>query len=159
MFGWKRDIIRTRKSRYTYGFNVSERFIEGKHDESRSFKYDNGDKMCKNCFHKLVTINDDLPIDKCVEHIGVHPYVDNTGTTSGLYCTEDPDPKYTDVKGVEFIGEIRIPRSKEKHGKRIIKQVYFGDTEIYLKITDEACGTTYEKRFDFLSIRDVKLLD
>ena len=107
----------------------------------------------------MVTINDDLPIDKCVEYIGRHPYLDGDYTTSKLHCTEDPDPKYTDVKGVEMIGEIKIPRTKDKHGKNIIKLVYFGDTEIYLKITDEATGKTYQGKFDFLShVRDVKLL-
>ena len=77
-----------------------------------------------------------------------------------MYCTEDPDPKYTNVKGVELIGQIKMPNSKKKHGKRIIDKVYFGDTEIYMMTTDGATGETYEKKYDFLSgIRDVKMLE
>ena len=76
LFGWKRDIIRSRKNRYTYGFGSSDNFIEGEHDESRSFTNNNGEKKCNNCFHKLVTINEDLPIDKYVEFVASHPYLD-----------------------------------------------------------------------------------
>ena len=158
LFGWKTDIIRSRKSRYTYGFGGSRPFIDGKHDESRSFIDNKGKKWCDKSFKKLVSINDDVPIDKCVESIGVHPHSNINYTCSALYCSEDTDPNFCDVKGVELIGKIIIPNSKEKYGRRIIKHVYFGDTEIYVKITDEATGEMYEKRFDFLSVRDVKLL-
>ena len=160
MFAWKRDIISLRKSRYTYGFSIDKKFIEGEHDESKGYRDDvNGVKWCRNYFDKLVTINDDLPIEKCIENITLHPY-SGTRTVSRLFCTEDPDPKYSDIDGVKLIGEIEIPNAKEKHGKKIIKHVYFGDTEIYLKITDETTGETYEETFDFLSaVRDVKLLE
>ena len=77
-----------------------------------------------------------------------------------MYSSEDPDPKYYyNVEGVDLIGEMKIPRTIESRGKEIIKHIYFGDTEIYMKVTDETSGETYEKRFDFLTNRDVKLLD
>jgi len=155
LFGWKRDIIRSRKNRYTYGFGVCRPFIEGQHDQSRNFKDIDGRKKCSNCFDILVTINDDLPIDKCVEHITSHLKTHSKVAYIPLFCTEDRDPKYTDIKGVELVGRFEIPRTKKKYGKKIIKHVYFGDTEIYVKVTDEASGEPYEKRFDFLSVRDV----
>jgi len=45
---------------------------------------------------------------------------------------------------------IKIPSSKEKKGKRLIKKVYFGDTEIKVNIIDKESGEVYEERFNFL---------
>jgi Molecular chaperone len=150
MSGWKSNIITSRRSRYTYGFGVHQRFVKGNHDESKSYRDENGIKWCRRCFKKLVTINDELPIDKCVEDVAVYPHKDFTTTITRLYCTEESDAKYTDDERVELIGIIKIPSSKEKKGKRLIKKVYFGDTEIKVNIIDKESGEVYEERFNFL---------
>jgi len=104
-----------------------------------------------------VTINDDLPIDKSIEHIGGHPDTERPYTRISLYCTKNENPIYCDDEGVDLIGEVKIAKSKEgqdgqKH--KIIKKLFFGDTELLLNITDEATGVTYQERFDFLISED-----
>jgi len=158
MFGWKKEIIRSRKSRFTYGFEMNEYFIEGRHDESKGWYDNTRNKACKNIFKKLVTINEDLQINQCVETICYHGFDDTPSTRNLLFCSKDPDPKYTDDEGVTLIGEIEIPKSKDQHGKKITQLIYFGDTDIYVKITDQTTETTYHERFDFFIDKEVKFV-
>ena len=53
---------------------------------------------------------------------------------------------------------MKIPNSKEQHGKEILQSFFFGDTDIYLKMTDKTTGETYHDRFDFFD-NNVKFID
>jgi len=63
IFGWNSNIIGTRKSRMTYGLGGNNEFIEGYHDDKRSFVDKNGQR-CGDCFDKLTTINEDISINQ-----------------------------------------------------------------------------------------------
>jgi len=136
MFGWKRDIIRSRKSRYTYGFGVDE-------------VSDDTHEIQRNIFDKLVTINEELNNEHYVQRISVHPHSLNPYTKIALYCSKQENPKLCDEEGTRLVGVMRINNSPEKYGKQIKKTVYFGDTEIHVNLTD-VDGETHEEQFDFL---------
>ena len=124
MFAWKRDIIRSRKSRYTYGFATEDSFIDGEHDESKVSYNEHGRKVCNDIFFKLVTIDEDLQINQCVENTCYHAYNKELSTWIRLFCSKDSDPRYIDDKGVSLVGEFKIPNSKEQNGKEILLSFY-----------------------------------
>ena len=144
MFGWKRDIIRSRKSRFTYGFGIDEAT-----NDMQTIK--------RNRFDKLVTINENLKNEYCVQRTSVHPHSANPFTKITLYCSKHESPEFCNENGSQLIGIIRISNSPEKHGKEIKKTVYFGDTEVHLNLTD-VDGKTHEERFDFLVERTTSFL-
>jgi len=153
LFGWKTDIIKSRKSRYTYGFGGSREFNNTEDDLTRRRTDNNGKHWCKNCFHKLISINDDLPEDSYVDHTAFHPHNDFMFTSISLFCTEDPNPKYFDVDGVELVGEIKLPKRKHSNGTEILLRLFFGDTEIHLETTETATGNTLKTKFDVLPMK------
>jgi len=156
LFGWKSNVIRTRKSRMTYGISVYKPFIEGYHDYNRSYVNRDGERYCKDCFQKLVTINEDVEVYQQIQLFSSHTFGGATHSSIPLRATTAENPKYKDDEGVQKIGEILIPKTKESRGKDMITSFYFGDTEIKMKVFDEATGKTYEKEIDFLYDNCVK---
>ena len=135
LFGWKTDVIRTRKSRLTYGIGVTRTFKDG-HDEARSYKDESGKKKCKNCFRTLVTINDDISLNQKVEIVTYHKrHGDIDYSKISLFAAKKTNVMYQDEDGVEMIGKIRIPYTEESRGKQITSSIYFGSTEICLLYT------------------------
>ena len=84
---------------------------------------------------------------------------DSSYTSVPLLATIDENPKYEDDKCVQVIGEIRIPKTKESQGKKVIISLYFGNTEIHMKVLDETTGKTYEDYFDFLYTNQAKFVE
>jgi hypothetical protein len=141
----------------TYGLAIDKKFIGGYHDKGRSYFDENG-IWCKGCFDKLVTINQDIEVDQHVEIISKHSLKYATSAIPLLATTEE-NPKYEDDDGVHEIGRIRVPRTKESHNKRIITSVFFGNTEIHMKVFDETTTNTYDGYFDFLYVNHVKFVE
>jgi len=157
IFGWNSNIIRTRKSRMTYGLGVNELFIDGYHDEHRSY-IDRSGKRCRDCFYKFSTINQDIFIDKQVQWSGVHSYKHRDNTSIQLYATEMEDPKYTDEDCVKKVGEIHLPKTKKSYGKKIDVNFSFGTTELKVVVHDVTTDEKYEGHFDFLLENEVKFI-
>ena len=155
LFGWKSNVIRVRKSRMTYGICWDDIFIEGVHDNSKSYIDEYG-KWCQDCFRKLVTVSQDIEVNQQIESSTHHSYAEDITSTIPLLATANENPKYKDDKGVKVIGEIRIPKTKESWGKKIIINFYFGETELKVKVFDETTGETYEKEIDFMFDNCVK---
>ena len=150
IFGWNKQIVRKRKSRFTYGICVSEEFVKGYHDESKSFFVDDS-KRCKDLFQKLVTKDDQIPTDKGIEWIVVHSFLDEKNTRIELYATEKPNAKYCDDEGVASVGKMRIPKTEESKGKKIRIQLFFGTTEVTVIVHDDATKKEYTEHFNFFA--------
>ena len=159
LFGWKSNVIRVRKSRMTYGITMDNPFIEGFHDKNRSYIDKCETQRCQSCFHKLITVNQDIEVNQHIELISNHSYESGLASTIPLLATADENPKYEDDTGVQKIGEILIPCTEESHGKKIIINLYFGHTEIHMKVFDESTQKTYEDCFDFLYENQAKFVE
>jgi len=131
MFGWKRDIIRSRKSRFTYGIRTSEALSK--------------DQVVG--FYSLVTVDEDVEIDKCIQAQFFHPLKD-TSTHIKLYSTTEKNPTSFREEKMKLVGDITLPNGKEKYNKPIIIKLYFGETDIRLNVYDEHTNETYCGRFD-----------
>jgi len=150
LFGWKTDVIRTRKSRLTYGIGVTRTFQDG-HEEKRSYIDKSGKKKCKKCFRTLVTVNDDISLNHKVEVITFHnKHGDIDYSIISLFASKKTNVIYQDEEGVQMIGKIRIPYTEASRGKQITTNIFFGSTEITLKVKDETTGNTFDGKFDFL---------
>lgn len=147
LFGWTSSVIRVRKSRMTYGISVRNQFIEGYHDPQKCCFDDKGIKRCRDCFRKLVTINQDIEVDQHIEISTFHSYKISSVTSIPLLATTNANPKYRDDEDVKLIGTIKIPRTKESQGKKIITNLYFGDTEIHIKVLDETTKENLRRLF------------
>ena len=158
LFGWTSSVIRVRKSKMTYGISAKDRFIEGYHDNKKLCFDEKGIKRCRDCFMKLVTINQDMEVNQHVEVSTYHPYKDIDHTAIPLLATTNASPMYKDDNGVTLIGKIKIPRTKENQGGKLVTNLYFGDTEIHVKVFDEATKKTYEDYFDFLYVNQAKFV-
>ena len=151
MFGQMKDIILSRKSRYTYGFNCMRDFEDSIHspDPSKIFVSDTR-KMAKDCFHRLVEENEDVCLDDVKSFTVRHLPTDSKNTTIYLCCsTIKSDPTYCDEEGVEVIGKLTLPKREESKEQPITLEVKFGQTELHIFVKDELTGKTYEKYLTF----------
>jgi len=156
MFGQNKDIVFSRKSRFTYGFDCQKRFEDGMHSSDPS-KIDDGinGKMAINCFHRLVKKNDDVTAKNVKSFTARHLLGNSKYTTINLYRSIiNNNPMYCDENGVENVGQLKLQKEEGCQGQEIILEVSFGDTEIHLNVKDKFTGKEYQNRFDFLTKRE-----
>ncbi|NEP81482.1 MAG: hypothetical protein F6K39_26950 [Okeania sp. SIO3B3] len=68
-----------------------------------------------------------------------------------FYATSKKKVRYTDEKGVEKIGEVRVEMPSIEGGNDRIVDLfcYFGDTEIKVKAVDRTSGSECKTSFRF----------
>jgi len=143
LFGWKREIIRSRISRYTYGISV---LVEEKNGE---YLDDRNKLVSEDRFEKFISIDQEVLIDESITKELTHPHLkDEELTRIQLYRTEERNPKRVDEKTMEVVAFFDIPNDVEKHGKPIVLEMYFGETDIRLYAQDITDGKTYEASFE-----------
>jgi len=154
LFGWNQYIIRSRKSRYSYGFCVNVPFNDAPGDEFKhlaSFTDKMRERRCDYVFDKLVAKDQDIANGEEIKYTGYHAQKDAKSTLIALYRSLLDDPKFCNFNGVNKVAEVKIDKTSDN--TRVNMCLYFGDTEIHMKVVDEATGKKYEKTFNFLTNR------
>jgi len=121
LFGWKKNIIRSRKSKYTYSV-----------------------RLLGNRLEELVKSGEDIRYDEIRKCYVTHSSLNLPKTCIKLICSNHT------VNEDKDMGYFFIEKPKEARGRSIELDIFFGDTEIHLKATDEVSGKTSQGNFKFL---------
>ncbi|ESN91198.1 hypothetical protein HELRODRAFT_90361 [Helobdella robusta] len=155
IYGIDPSVVVIRKSRLTYGLGVLNRFIEGKHPESKKAIKD-GTPWCVDVFDPLVFANQSVALGSSVIRSYTPASLDQKYSLFHIYCSEDRDVSYVTDEGVAKCGTLRLDLDNhqwelESNPREIQARLTFGDTEIKIVALDVATGNYVRATLDFLN--------
>ncbi|XP_007572471.1 heat shock 70 kDa protein 12A-like [Poecilia formosa] len=125
-FGRNPNIVASRKSSYTYGFAVSEKFDEIKHKKEKKFTA-KGVEWSRDIFRKLVEEGEDLGSEETKEFLCFPERGDQKQMKLRFFRSVKKDPVYVDDSDVEEEGSFTVDVTG---GSKVKLEVKFGFTEI-----------------------------
>lgn len=129
IFGHDPSLIRQRRSKYSYGIDVFEKFNPAKHDENRKYEKD-GEIRCGKIFSKLVEVDQTVTVGE-YQGEGIYTlYAFGTKGDVKLYSSTATNPQYVDDENCFFIGYILKPGHSFLLNEDIVIKMCFGETEI-----------------------------
>ena len=132
IFGHDPGLIKERRSKFTYGLAVFDKFDPKKHDEKYKYEGD-GEIRCACLFSKLISIDDPVTVG---EYRKAEKYmlteIEDEGSME-LYTSESSDPKYIDEKGCSFVGYILSAGHNFVVNEIVDVMMRFGETEVEIK--------------------------
>ncbi|XP_014835704.1 PREDICTED: heat shock 70 kDa protein 12A-like, partial [Poecilia mexicana] len=102
-FGRNPNVVVSRKSSYTYGFAVCEKFDESKHKKEKKF-IAKGVEWSRDIFRKLVEEGEDLGSQDTREFLCSPARADQVEMKLRFFRSVRKDPVYVDEWGVEVVG-------------------------------------------------------
>ena len=151
--GHEPRLIRWRKSSYTYGIGVLNKFIDTYHDNDKAV-FVEGILYCNNIFSSMVKIDQSLEVGKhkITEELK-QVYSNKKVVHLTFYRSTLQNPKYITDKGCVEIGSLKVemPDLTGDKNRSISLTVEFGDTEMKAEAVDGNTGVKFTAAFDFLS--------
>ena len=152
MFGWRPEIIKSRKSKKSYGISTCMPFRENI-DPERLIAYDGKKaKRCNKRFDKLVTVGEEIEIDQTVKRVYYPLFHKSVEVRIAIYISEESTVTYCDEPGASELGFIMVPMPNTTGGmdRKIEVEVRFGGTEIFVSGKDLTTGKAVQALYDFL---------
>ncbi|XP_054908999.1 heat shock 70 kDa protein 12A-like [Poeciliopsis prolifica] len=146
-FGRNPDIVASRKSSYTYGFAVCEKFDESKHKEGKKFTA-KGMELSRDIFRKLVEEGEDLGWEETREFLCSPAREDQVEMKLKFFRSLIKDPVYVDDWGVEEVGSFIVDMTG---GGKVNLEIDFGSTEITATGTNQISGNKQTVKIDFMT--------
>uniref|UniRef100_A0A3B5M5I2 Heat shock protein family A (Hsp70) member 12A.2 n=1 Tax=Xiphophorus couchianus TaxID=32473 RepID=A0A3B5M5I2_9TELE len=146
-FGRNPDVVASRKSSYTYGFAVCEKFDESKHKEEKKFT-SKGVVWSRDIFRKLVEEGEDLGSEGTREFLCRPVKADQEEMKLRFFHSLRKDPVYVDDWGVEEVGSFIVDMTG---GGKVKLEIDFGSTEITATGTNQISGETQTVKIDFMT--------
>ncbi|MEQ2259710.1 hypothetical protein XENORESO_016534 [Xenotaenia resolanae] len=152
-FGTQPHLVASRKSAFTYGVGVAERFNESIHKAEKKFTNKEG-TFCDDIFMTLVKADEDVGWNETRRHILNPLESDQTRVNFTFYQTKKQKVTYVDEGGIEKIGSFVVQSPNITHGKKreIELQIKFGFTEMTATGTDKDTGLKQTIELDFMRI-------
>lgn len=160
-FGLNPSIIRSRRSRLTYGCRFSAPFNSNLDPKSkRYFAEDQGKWYCSDRFDVFVLAGDSVAVDEKIKKTFTPINRDQTRMVFTFYATKNKNIRYTDEPQVEQIGEITvdIPDITNGLNRSVEVTMYFGKTEIKVEAKDLTSGKQYNTTLRFSSTYSSELI-
>ncbi|XP_053372779.1 heat shock 70 kDa protein 12A-like [Mercenaria mercenaria] len=142
IFGHNPATITERILKYTYGTDLYQPFLEGKHQETKRMMTDAGD-CCAGIFGKLIEKELRVtPGETQVKRSFCALSKKQTGMYFNIFVSEESNPTYVDDKGCTKIGTIRIKFEEpdDLPGRTVNLTMLLGGTEIIVELEDEKSG-------------------
>ncbi|XP_069106430.1 heat shock 70 kDa protein 12A-like [Argopecten irradians] len=156
LFGFEPLVINSRICRHTYGVKVYEVFKEGCHRPEHKAIVD-GDIVCKDLFDGLVRKGDAVKImeTRSKNYISTHRDISRRFVTTGcgVYASTSTSPRYTTDDSCVRLGCINIEPPADGWPQTVNYNVnmFFGQTEFKVTVTNDVTGLEYSSSFDFLN--------
>ena len=152
MFGWNPEMVKSRKSKRTYGLECRMQFRENIDPERLMFYDGNNVKQCWKRFDMLVSVNQEVETDQTVKRTYRPIYRNQADMLIEVYESEKSDVTYCDETGVKSLGKITVPMTNTTGDmdRRVEVTVRFGGTEIIVSGKDLTSGSDVQAEFDFL---------
>uniref|UniRef100_A0A087X6I9 Heat shock protein family A (Hsp70) member 12A.2 n=1 Tax=Poecilia formosa TaxID=48698 RepID=A0A087X6I9_POEFO len=151
-FGRNPSVVASRKSAFTYGVAIMEKFDILKHKEEKKFTNDEG-VWCEDVFMTLVIADEDVGWDE-VRTETLYPIEPDQKVVSfTFYHTEKTHVTYVDEEGVEEIGSFQVESPDTTLGtkRQIELKIKFGFTEMTARATDKETGSTKAVKLNFMT--------
>lgn len=165
VFGLDPAIISVRRSKLTYGAAVLNRFVRGRHPDSKLVVKD-GVEWCRDVFDIFVSAGQVVRAGETV----VRQYIPAAPTQSriviGIYCTEQSNPGFVSDPGVRKCANVSldlgavagtgsaplgsVPQTTTR--RRIEARLVFAETEVKVTATDTTTGRQVDASIDFLNV-------
>jgi hypothetical protein len=152
ILGHSPQCIRQRFSKYTFGISVRRFFDPSKHDEKYKYE-DHGEVFCS-LFSKIVERGQEVSPEDYLVIKTYRASKRSSLTNTGLYRTENPNPKYVDEAGFFFIGNIVSNYQGHSVNENIEIRGFFGLPELTFRAlnlksqTFVQCYMDYDFDFD-----------
>ncbi|MEQ2189185.1 hypothetical protein GOODEAATRI_022640, partial [Goodea atripinnis] len=140
------EVVYSRKSSFTYGFAVCERFLESKHNEKKKFIV-NGRAWSKDIFKKLVEKDEDIRWDETRQHLCIPARANQVEMKLKFYSSLKNNPLYVDEEGAEEVGLLSVDVGK---GGKVKTEIKF-QTEIRATGTNLITGQKKEIKITFMT--------
>ena len=151
LFGQNPNKILRRKARYTIGMDLSDIWNDELHSKDGKKFYDKERKvwLCKDCFSKFITINQNLELGE--EIIKNFTFPNSRKCLMNFYKTLKCDPIFVFEKGIEKIGQLIFEIEKDyPPGKRnITVTMRIGGTFIDVKCVHIKSGKAIKTKLYF----------
>ncbi|XP_038134001.1 heat shock 70 kDa protein 12A-like [Cyprinodon tularosa] len=154
-YGRNPQVFISRKSSYTYGFAVCEKFDKRKHKEEKKFTA-GGVEYCRDIFKKLVEEGEDVGSEETREFICSPAKADQVNMTMRFYCSFRKDPVHVDGWGVDEVGSFCVDISR---GGKVRLEIKFGSTEITATGTNMRSGEKQAVTIDFMTTDSECVID
>lgn len=129
IFGHDPSLIRQRRSRYTYGVGIQEKFDPTKHDEKYKFEK-KGESWCYHLFSKLLEVDEIVTVGEYQKEKAYFLTERNEDGDINLYSSTIQNPKYVFDQGCSYIGCILPSGHNFLLNENIFVKMCFGHTEI-----------------------------
>ncbi|XP_056010525.1 uncharacterized protein LOC125681968 isoform X4 [Ostrea edulis] len=151
MFGQDINIITSRISPHTYGFDVMHYFQDGSDPQNKRKKID-GTPYCYDIFEKMVAIGESVDVGKTVEKEVFASASDMTKMSLKFYQSDIENPQFVTDPGCECIGELLVDMPDKTGGteRSVMVSIKFGETEIMVCGVDRTTGKRQETKLDLL---------
>ena len=148
------SLIRSRRSRLTYGFRRAEPFELGKDPEERRMTDSRGVDLCEGRFQVAVRKGDPVGVDERFDFRMIPIRSGDAKLIVPFYATPDENPRFVD--GCEELARLTIDLSDsvgepvEQRGVDIT--MYFGRTTIEVEAIAVGSTEPREAKFEFRSM-------
>ncbi|XP_038154118.1 heat shock 70 kDa protein 12A-like [Cyprinodon tularosa] len=144
-FGRNPQVVISRKSSFTYGFAVCEKFDERKHKEEKKFTA-GGVEYSRDIFSKMVEEGEDVGSEETREFLCSPAKADQRNMTMRFYSSLRKDLVYVDDWGVDEVGSFTVEITR---GCKVKLEIKFGSTEITATGTNLISGEKQTVKIDF----------
>jgi len=150
LYGLRKNPIRSRISRKTYGYRTKRKFEDGD-PECQSYYDDEKSKLC-DAFETIVTIGESVKTGDKVTQYYRPVNANQTAILLNVYSSEKKNVKYCNEEGVDKVGTLLVDMPDTTGGKdRKVKiEISFGKTYMQVEATDPNSGKVFNATFDFL---------
>ncbi|XP_060557878.1 heat shock 70 kDa protein 12A-like [Ruditapes philippinarum] len=143
LFGHNPSVMKSRISKYTYGVEVINRFVNGS-DPEKYKVFENGFYKCRYKFCPFVRAGEMVPVGTVVQK----PFISDTFDVKegfGIYGSTERNPKYVVDESCFRVGTVYFDKPLQHH----TVEMRFGETEICLQCIFKS-GDKKTIGFDFL---------
>ncbi|KAL4230349.1 Heat shock 70 kDa protein 12A [Mactra antiquata] len=149
IFGHRPIAITSRKSKYTYGINISPPFDPTIHPEDHRVSVGGMDR-CRDVFKKYILEGETVRVGEAKSGKHVTLKSNQREMLLKVYACPRQDPLFVDDQDAEYLGKVvvNLPESAER--VRVEVKMMFGETELTVEAIEMSQLTKYRAFFDFL---------
>lgn len=142
-FGLDPSLIRSRRSRLTYGTNILLPFDSSRHPASKKlWNADRNAWYCEKVFDTLVKVGDEVEVGTRVTRQRSPFLKSQTSMAIEVFASKKRDISYIDESGLEKLGlvDVKIPDVRKGLDRLVEVQFSFGESELKVIAKDLTTG-------------------
>lgn len=140
--------ITSRKSKYTYGINISPPFDPDSHPEDHRVSVGGVDR-CRDVFKKYIQEGETVPVNepRVGKHVTLKPH--QKEMLLKIFATDKQNPHFVDDDEIDYLGPlvVKLPDTPDKI--RVEVKMMFGETELMVQAEEQHSHQTFTAYFDF----------